>query len=608
MRALVDEAFNKSETRILADDARVKSDRARWDAATARGINWHAWIDGNITAEVARLDDERSVILASVRWDLAAGLSAVTARVQQELGAMEGRQRGRIKSDTQHVAALLATLANLQSDLDQNATAQVQQLQARQAAREAQHSKQVAALESGMGKDKAKVEAEVVEFNATFHEAAARNARAQVTVQQGMEEDDARVRQSFAAALAGTRARLTRMIERSNVTELEDLEENVREVMMKVSKLGWRLGARGADLRALLQEVTAEQQRLFNVEGERLQQIKEAEVRAYAAHEQALSVLQSRVGSEEEALTAETLKLHQDLLAWDDTARDRVAPAVDAMETRLDASLRATGGSFEGKLQEKVAAQAGRAREQRGAEQKTLAKLASELHAARAVLDGHMPEQTALVNGAEATVNKTTAETRAVLDAVEPVLSALQTRLATVYDSIRAQHDAATAKIRAEVDKGISDLRASGVGQVAREKLLLEALVAENMAVPEKALTMLQAQLNALDTRFRNALSAEKVEHGEQHDAVRVELGRLERELRESNTNLSSYVSGLEEVCVCVVWGSKGLSLFCSLCITGSLHANGGLWYDPRVYMRGAVPDEWMRRTSTTGGTSRRGH
>ena len=119
---------------------------------------------------------------------------------------------------------------------------------------------------------------------------------------------------------------------------------------------------------------------------------------------------------------------------------------------------------------------------------------------------------------------------------------------------------------------------------------------------------MLQAQLNALDTRFRNALSAEKVEHGEQHDAVRVELGRLERELRESNTNLSSYVSGLEEVCVCVVWGSKGLSLFCSLCITGSLHANGGLWYDPRVYMRGAVPDEWMRRTSTTGGTSRRGH
>ena len=132
------------------------------------------------------------------------------------------------------------------------------------------------------------------------------------------------------------RARLNGMISASNVTELEDLEEHVRNVMMQASKLSWHLGAKGADLRALLEKVTEDQQNLFNVEGERLQQIKEAEVSAYEAHTETFTVLQSRVANEENQLTEESYKLHQDLVSWDTTARDAVPPAVEDMDFRLD--------------------------------------------------------------------------------------------------------------------------------------------------------------------------------------------------------------------------------------------------------------------------------
>ena len=149
--------------------------------------------------------------------------------------------------------------------------------------------------------------------------------------------------------------------------------------------------------------------------------------------------------------------------------------------------------------------------------------------------------------GANATVTTKTAYILKILDDVEPVLMSLQTRLATVYDSIRAQHAIAQAKINADVRKGIAEMGDEGLGEVSKEKILLEALVAENMADPEKDLTMLQARLNALDTDFRNDLSAEKELHGNLHSEVRVRLGQMEREVRESNSNLTSYMDGLKE-------------------------------------------------------------
>jgi hypothetical protein len=151
------------------------------------------------------------------------------------------------------------------------------------------------------------------------------------------------------------------------------------------------------------------------------------------------------------------------------------------------------------------------------------------------------------VPGANATVTTKTAYILKILDDVEPVLMSLQTRLATVYDSIRAQHAIAQAKINADVRKGIADMGDEGLGEVSKERILLEALVAENMADPEKDLTMLQARLNALDTNFRNDLSAEKELHGNLHSQVRVRLGQMEREVRESNSNLTSYMDGLKE-------------------------------------------------------------
>ena len=351
VRAIFEESTNRTETRIARDVARMAADRARWDANTALGTNWHAWLDSNITAEFQRLDAERVSILASLKWDLAESLASVSARVASELNAIEHRQRSRLTGDKQEVVSLLSTLANLQEQLDENATMQVEQMQSLQQIRDAAHSRVVSTLESGMGKDKDKVQAEINEFNATFNEAASRNAEAQADVKRDMVRDEREVRTGFGISLRDMRARLNRMIERSNVTEIEDLEENVREVMMKASKLGWRLGAQGADLRALLDSVTEQQQALFNAEGERLQQIQEEEVKVYQAHTEELSVLQSRVSSEETQLTDEEFKLHQDLLSWDSSARDRVPPAVEAMEDRLDSKLRSQGTVFKGALQ-----------------------------------------------------------------------------------------------------------------------------------------------------------------------------------------------------------------------------------------------------------------
>jgi hypothetical protein len=195
------------------------------------------------------------------------------------------------------------------------------------------------------------------------------------------------------------RVSLNRMIAASNVTELEDLGENVREVMMKASKLSWSLGAKGADLRALLEKVTEEQQNLFNVEGERLQAIREEEVNAYHAHTQELTMLQSRIANEENDLTVQTNKLHEDLLSWDTSARDAVPPAVESMEMRLDTTLSGQKSAFQGALQTKVASQLARAQQQRSAEQAALAQLASDLETAKSVLNGHITEQTALVAG-----------------------------------------------------------------------------------------------------------------------------------------------------------------------------------------------------------------
>jgi len=50
-----------------------------------------------------------------------------------------------------------------------------------------------------------------------------------------------------------------------------------------------------------------------------------------------------------------------------------------------------------------------------------------------------------------------------------------------------------------------------------------------------------------MDTALRNTVSTEREQHGTVHDAVRVRLGKMERELRESNGNLTSYVVGLKE-------------------------------------------------------------
>jgi len=547
VRAQFEDSKNRTETRIAADMLRMHTDRVRWNGHLHRATNLHGWLDSNITAEFARLDSERVVILASLKWDLAAGLVSVTARVETELQAIEARQRTRLTGNKQGIVTLLATLANLQEELDANATLQVQKLHQVQAARDAAHSRVVGTLESGMHKDKTAVQSEINVFNATFLEAAARNTQAQDDVQTGMMHDEREVRSSFGARLAAMRAHLNAMITRSNVTELEDLSENVREVMMKASKLTWHMGARGADLRALLNEVAAQQQQLFGVEGARLQDINEAEVRAYQAHTDQLSVLQSRVGNEENELTEESLKLHQDLLTWDSTARDAVPPAVESMESKLDSNLQAQGATYKGALQTKVATQLARAQAQRSSEEARLALVASQLQAAKLLLAAHMPQQTALVDGASATITNTTRHISALLDSVEPVLSTLQTRLATVYDSIRALHAEAQAKVNADVRKGIAELGDSGLGEVSKEKLLLEALVAENMAEPEKALTMLQAKLNSMDTDFRNALSSENQEHGTLHDAVRVRLSKMERELRESNANLTSYVNGLKD-------------------------------------------------------------
>ncbi len=93
-----------------------------------------------------------------------------------------------------------------------------------------------------------------------------------------METDESAMRESFALSLEDMRARIDKLIARHNTTELEELETRMREVLMKVSELGWRLGARGANLRAVVEEVSEEQERLFGLEAARLQQIKEEEV------------------------------------------------------------------------------------------------------------------------------------------------------------------------------------------------------------------------------------------------------------------------------------------------------------------------------------------
>jgi len=266
-----------------------------------------------------------------------------------------------------------------------------------------------------MTRDKASILQEIHSFNATFLEAAQRNTKAQANVKVDMLHDEREVRSSFAARLAGMRAHLNAMITHSNVTELEDLSENVRGVMMKASKLTWHLGARGADLRALLNEVAARQEELFGVEGARLQRIKEALVRAYEAHAEQLSVLSSRVANEEDELTEQSLKLHHDLLAWDTTARDLVPPAVGAMESRVDAVLRAQGAAYTGALHTKVATQLARAQQERAAEEARLALLASELEEAKVLLAGHMPEQTDLVQGASVMIGNATAEVKRLL-------------------------------------------------------------------------------------------------------------------------------------------------------------------------------------------------
>ena len=399
VRAKFEDSKNVTETRIGTDVERIRADRARWDRNTALAAQLHGWLDSNITAEFQRLDDERRFILASLNWDLAAGLASVTARIEKELEAMTGRQRARLSSDKIALAELLGTMSNLQEQLDANATAQVQGLHEQQALRDSAHSRVVAALESEMGKDKGQVQREIDEFNVTYQEAAQRNEHAQAVVRQTMGEDERNVRSGFGASLADMRVSLDRMIAASNVTELEDLGENVREVMMKASKLSWSLGAKGADLRALLEKVTEEQQNLFNVEGERLQAIREEEVNAYHAHTQELTMLQSRIANEENDLTVQTNKLHEDLLSWDTSARDAVPPAVESMEMRLDTTLSGQKSAFQGALQTKVASQLARAQQQRSAEQAALAQLASDLETAKSVLNGHITEQTALVAG-----------------------------------------------------------------------------------------------------------------------------------------------------------------------------------------------------------------
>jgi len=149
VRAQFAESTNRTETRIADDTRRITDDRARWDGNLERATHMDGWLHSNITAEFARLDLQRVAILASLRWDLAAGLASVTARVETELGAMEGRQRARLTGKKQQLVTILASLANLQEQLDANATLQVQTLQQVQAARDAAHSRMVDNVESG---------------------------------------------------------------------------------------------------------------------------------------------------------------------------------------------------------------------------------------------------------------------------------------------------------------------------------------------------------------------------------------------------------------------------------------------------------------------------
>jgi len=149
VRAQFAESTNRTDTRIADDTRRITDDRARWDGNLERATHMDEWLHSNITAEFARLDLQRVATLASLRWDLAAGLASVTARVETELGAMEGRQRARLTGKKQQVVTLLASLANLQEQLDANATLQVQILQQVQAARDVAHSRMVDGVESG---------------------------------------------------------------------------------------------------------------------------------------------------------------------------------------------------------------------------------------------------------------------------------------------------------------------------------------------------------------------------------------------------------------------------------------------------------------------------
>ena len=104
----------RTQARLAADMARVRSDRARWDADTALGTSLRASLGGNITANFQRLDSQRVVILASLKWDLASGLARVSAGVAKELAAVEGRQSARLADDRLAMVALLSTLSNLQ--------------------------------------------------------------------------------------------------------------------------------------------------------------------------------------------------------------------------------------------------------------------------------------------------------------------------------------------------------------------------------------------------------------------------------------------------------------------------------------------------------------
>ena len=84
-------------------------------------------------------------------------------------------------------------------------------------------------------------------------------------------------------------------------------------------------------------------------------------------------------------------------------------------------------------------------------------QLAMELKDATDLLDAqHIPEEDTLIANANTTVDATVANIKDVLDRVAPVLSSLQTRLALVYDNIRAEHAAAQSAVTADVQKGVN--------------------------------------------------------------------------------------------------------------------------------------------------------